>query len=44
MEPNYELVDPILSQENIALTKKWKKAYELNAHFNDIWVIKLPWA
>jgi hypothetical protein len=33
MEPNHELVDPILSQENITLTKKQKKAYELNMHF-----------
>ncbi len=33
VEPNCEVVDPILSQENIALTKKQKKAYELNMHF-----------
>ncbi len=34
VEPNYELVDRILAQENsIALTKKQKKTYELNKHF-----------
>ncbi len=43
VELNRELVDPILSQENIGLTKKQKKAYELNMHFQDIWAVKLPW-
>ncbi len=33
VKPNCELVDPILWQKNIALTKKWKNAYELNMHF-----------
>jgi hypothetical protein len=27
-----------------ALIKKIKKAYEMNMHFQDFWVIKLPWA
>jgi hypothetical protein len=48
MEPNvkfdYELVDPILTQDNIVLIEKWKKAYDLNKNFKDIWVVKLPWA
>jgi hypothetical protein len=34
MELDCELVDRILAQENnIALTKKQKKTYELNKHF-----------
>jgi hypothetical protein len=37
-------MDPILAQENITLTKKIKKAYEMNMHVQDIWAIKLPWA
>jgi hypothetical protein len=37
-------MDPILAQENITLTKKIKKAYEMNMHVQDIWAIKFPWA
>jgi hypothetical protein len=33
VELNYELLDLIIAQENIALTEKQKKAYELNKHF-----------
>jgi hypothetical protein len=43
MEPDYEIMDLVLSQENVALTKKIKKAYEMNKHFQDIWIIKLAW-
>jgi hypothetical protein len=32
MEPHFVFVDPILTQENVELTKKQKKAYELNMH------------
>ncbi len=42
MEPHCEVVDLVLAQEKIALTKKRKKAYEMNKHFQDIWVIKFP--
>ncbi len=44
MEPQCEVMDPILEQENITLTKKRKKSYEMNMHFEDTWAIKLPWA
>lgn len=48
MEPNveldYELMDPILAQDNIVLIEKLKKAYDLNRNFKDTWVVKLPWA
>jgi hypothetical protein len=37
-------MDLVLAQENITLTKKRKKAYEMNRHFQDTWVVKLPWA
>jgi hypothetical protein len=37
-------MDLVLAQENIALTKKRKKAYEMNRYFQDIWAIKFPWA
>jgi hypothetical protein len=37
-------MDPVLAQENIALTKKRNKAYEMNMHFEDTWAITLPWA
>jgi hypothetical protein len=33
MEPHFVFVDPILTQENVEVTKKQKKAYELNMHF-----------
>lgn len=33
MEPHFVFVDPNLTQENVGLTKKRKKAYELNMHF-----------
>jgi hypothetical protein len=33
VELNYELLDLVMAQENTTLTKKWKKAYELNKHF-----------
>jgi hypothetical protein len=40
-----EVMNPILVQENIALTKKRKKACEMNMHFQNTWVVvKLPWA
>jgi len=35
MEPHCEVMDLVLAQENIALTKKRKKAYEMNMHFED---------
>jgi hypothetical protein len=43
MELQCEVMDPVLTQENIALIKKIKKAYEMNRHFQDIWAIKFPW-
>ncbi len=43
-ELHCEVMDPILAQENIALTKIKKKAYEINKHFQRTWVVKLPWA
>jgi hypothetical protein len=33
MEPHFVFVDLVLTQENVELTKKQKKAYELNMHF-----------
>ncbi len=44
VELHCEVMNPILVQENIALTKKRKKAYEMNMHFQDTWVVKLSWA
>jgi len=44
VEPDYELVDPILAQDNIVSIEKQKKAYDLNRHFKDTWVLKFPWA
>jgi hypothetical protein len=38
VEHQCEVMDPVL-----ALTKKIKKAYEMKKHFQDTWVIKLPW-
>jgi hypothetical protein len=43
VEPHYEVMDLVLAQKNIALTKKRKKAYEMNKHFKYIWAIKFPW-
>jgi hypothetical protein len=37
-------MDQVLAQENIALTKKRKKTYGMNKHFQESWAIKLPWA
>jgi len=39
VEHQCEVMDLVL-----ALIKKIKKAYEMNKHFQDTWVIKLPWA
>jgi hypothetical protein len=36
-------MDLVFTQENIALIKKKKKAHEMNRHFQDTWVVKLPW-
>jgi hypothetical protein len=36
-------VDLVIGKENIAFTKKRKKAYGMNKQFQDIWAIKLPW-
>jgi hypothetical protein len=44
MEHYCEVMDLVLAQENIALTKKRKKAYEMNMHFQDTWAIELLWA
>ncbi len=33
IEPHFVFMDPILTQENVELTKKQKKACELNMHF-----------
>jgi hypothetical protein len=33
MEPHFVFVNPILTQENVELTKKQKKAYELSMNF-----------
>jgi hypothetical protein len=44
VEPHYEVMDQVLAQENIALTKKRKKTYGMNKHFQESWAIKLPWA
>jgi hypothetical protein len=44
MEPDYQLVDPILAQDNVVLIKKQKKACGLNRHFKVSWVVKFPWA
>jgi len=38
VEHQCEVMDLVL-----ALTKKIKKAYEMKKHFQDTWVIKLPW-
>ncbi len=38
------LVDPTQVATNLANSKKRKKIYELNRHFQDSWVAKLPWA
>ncbi len=35
MEPHCEVMDLVLAQENIALTKEKKKAYEMNMHFEN---------
>jgi hypothetical protein len=37
-------MDPVLAQENVAFTKKRKKSYVMNRHFQNTWVVKLPWA
>ncbi len=44
MELHCEIMDHVLAQENIALIKKRKKAYEMNMHFEDTSAVKLPWA
>ncbi len=44
VEPHYEVMNLNLAQENITLTNKIKKAYEMNMHFQDTWVMKFPWA
>jgi hypothetical protein len=36
-------MDLVLAQGNIALTKKIKKAYVMNRHFQNTWVVKLAW-
>ncbi len=38
------LVDPTQVATYLASSKKRKKIYELNHHFQDSWVVKLPWA
>ncbi len=44
VEPHCEVMDLVLAQEKVAVTKKKKKAYGMNRHFQDTWVIKLLWA
>jgi len=43
VEHQCEVMDLVFAQENIALTKKRKKAHEMNRHFQDTWGVKLPW-
>jgi hypothetical protein len=43
-EPDVVVFDPIVASPSHELAKKWKKGYELNRHFKDSWVAKLPWA
>jgi hypothetical protein len=43
VEHQCEVMDLIFAQENIASIKKRKKAHEMNRHFQDTWVVKLPW-
>ncbi len=38
------IMDPIMVVENIKITKKRKKTYELNRHFQDNYIMKLPCA
>jgi hypothetical protein len=44
VELHCEVMNLNPAQENITPTKKRKKAYEMNMHFQDTWVVKLPWA
>jgi hypothetical protein len=43
VEHQCEVMDLVFTQEIIALTKKRKKAHEMNGHFQDTWVVKFPW-
>jgi hypothetical protein len=43
VEPHCEVMNLNLAQENITLTNKRKKAYEMNTYFQDTWVMKFPW-
>ncbi len=37
-------IDSIQVEVELKNNKKWKKVYEMNYHFQDAWVAKLPWA
>jgi hypothetical protein len=43
VEHQYEVMDLVFAQENIALIKKRKKAHEMNKRFQNTWVVKLLW-
>jgi hypothetical protein len=40
-ESKCTIVDPAVEIKNIEISKKNKKAYELNRHFQDNWAMKL---
>jgi hypothetical protein len=44
VEPNLQVLDPMLGSPSHELARKKKKGYELNLHFQDSWEAKLPWA
>ncbi len=41
MQVDCIILHPKVVEENIEIQKN--KTYELNKHFRDTWVIKLPW-
>jgi hypothetical protein len=43
-QPSVMFVDLTQVVVDLASSKKRKKNYELNCHFQDPWVVKLPWA
>jgi hypothetical protein len=44
VEPDLQVLDPVLASPSHELARKRKKGYELNRHFQDSWAAKLPWA
>jgi hypothetical protein len=44
MEHGVRLWTQFWHKKHCTLTKKRKKAYEMNKHIQDTWVVKLPWA